>query len=173
MGYTTDFDGEFTVSPPLNAEEISYLKDFSGTRRMDRENGPFFVKGEGQFGQGGGPDTIRNHNAPDVTQPGLWCQWVPTEDGTAIVWDGNEKFYESARWIKYLIDNLFSPKAAANREAIIAADERGANFTFNHIVNGTVYAQGEDPDDKWLLLVKDNEVLTSDAVISFQEPQPI
>jgi hypothetical protein len=39
MGYTTDFDGHIQVSPPLNADEIAYLKKFNETRRMKRTSG--------------------------------------------------------------------------------------------------------------------------------------
>jgi len=36
MGYTTDFDGEFIVSPPLKPTHRAYLEAFSSTRRMER-----------------------------------------------------------------------------------------------------------------------------------------
>jgi hypothetical protein len=32
------------------------------------------------------------------------------------------------------------------------------HFTFDHVVNGTIDAQGDDPDDRWQLVVVDNEV---------------
>src|SRR5690349_23867728 len=84
MGYTTYFNGSIDIVPPLNEDEISFLKDFATTRRMHRANGPLFVKGEGHYGQGHGPDEIYDSNRPDPDQPGLWCQWVPSEDGTYI-----------------------------------------------------------------------------------------
>jgi hypothetical protein len=36
MGYTTEFDGSVSISPPLNAHEIAYLRKFAASRRMDR-----------------------------------------------------------------------------------------------------------------------------------------
>jgi hypothetical protein len=33
MGYTTDFEGEFMLDRPLNAEHQDYLQMFSETRR--------------------------------------------------------------------------------------------------------------------------------------------
>ena len=36
MGYTTEFEGSVSISPPLNAHEISYLRKFAASRRMDR-----------------------------------------------------------------------------------------------------------------------------------------
>jgi hypothetical protein len=34
MGYTTEFDGSVSISPPLNAHEIAYLRKFAASRRM-------------------------------------------------------------------------------------------------------------------------------------------
>ena len=39
-------------------------------------------------------------NTPPFGQPGLWCQWVPTDDGHALVWNGHEKFYRSSGWMR-------------------------------------------------------------------------
>lgn len=149
MGYTTDFTGSIAISPPLNAEEIAFLKKFNHTRRMDRELGPYFVDGTEEFGQGKDRD-IRDYNRPPQGQPGLWCQWTPTDDGTAIEWDGGEKFYESVAWMEYLIEHFLKPGAiAAEKLPFLQA---------NHILNGTITAQGEDISDRWVLEVADNEV---------------
>lgn len=37
-------------------------------------------------------------------------------------------------------------------------------FLQGHTLNGTISAQGEDPDDMWLLHVKDNTVSVEDLV---------
>ena len=37
-------------------------------------------------------------------------------------------------------------------------DPEFARFTFDHTVNGTIEAQGEDPDDAWTLTVTENVV---------------
>ena len=103
MGYTTDFVGRIDVVPALNAEEIEYINKFADTRRMDRANGPYFVDGDEQDN---GPDVIYDHNSPPEGQPGLWCHWVPNDDGTAIEWDGGEKFNHSAEWMAYLIEHF-------------------------------------------------------------------
>lgn len=160
MGYTTDFDGQITVEPPLNAEEAHYLNLFAGTRRMKRGNGPYYVLGTGDFGQGSDPD-IQSYNEPPEGQPGLWCQWVPTEDGTAIEWDGNEKFYHAAEWMQYLIDHFLKAGALA-AEAL-------PFLQANHVCNGEIYAQGEDPSDRWNLVVKDNVVSVKQARVVWED----
>jgi hypothetical protein len=151
MGYTTDFSGSITVSPALSADEIAFLNKFSETRRMNRTKGPYFVDGSDDFGQGRDED-ILDYNEPSKGQPGLWCQWVPTSDGTAIEWDGGEKFYHAAEWMEYLIDHFVGSKPKAASEL---------PFLQAHMLNGEILAQGEDISDRWLLIVTDNEVTTT------------
>ncbi len=156
MGYTTEFEGKIAVEPPLSAEEIAYLKLFANTRRMDRTLGPYFVEGSGFHGQGDDSD-ILNSNKPPEGQPGLWCQWEPSEDGTAIEWDGSEKFYNSEQWMKYLIDHFLKPNCLAKSELPF--------LQANHVLNGVIGAQGEEDDDVWRLVVEDNRVFREDATI--------
>lgn len=153
MDYTTTFSGEIAIDPPLNPEEISYLKKFNVTRRMARENGPYYVDGSGYYGQGDDND-IEDYNRPPPGQPGLWCQWTPTDDGKSLVWDEGEKFYDSAEWMKYIIDHFLQPGCKAK-------DHLGF-LQGNHVCNGVIEAQGEDADDRWDLVVMGNVVATRD-----------
>lgn len=161
MGYTTDFMGSISVEPPLNESEISFLQDLSQTRRMGRVKGPLYVGGETAAGGGYSKD-IHDYNEPPEDQPSLWLQWVPTEDGTAIEWDGNEKFYYSEEWMTYIIDNLFASSARDYVSRHHTGDKRLNDFTFNHVFNGSIIAQGEDPSDRWKLIVTDNTVTSKE-----------
>ena len=152
MGYTTEFSGMLNVDPPLSEREIEFLKKFSETRRMDRERGPYFVDGNGDFGQERDPD-IRDFNRPPEGQPGLWCQWVPTEGGSGIEWDGSEKFYNSAQWMAYLISHFIGEKPAAK-----ARHPEEFGFLSGHRVSGRIYAAGEETGDDWRLDVADGRV---------------
>jgi hypothetical protein len=161
MGYTTDFTGHVTVTPPLNADEIAYLRRFADTRRMLRENGPYYT-GTGYAGQDHEPDII-DYNRPPEGQPGLWCKWEPADDGTAIRWNGGEKFYDPVERMRYLIDTFLKPGAGLKTElgeptAGRTYPEEFRHFMFDHLLNGTIEAQGEEPDDHWFLVVEDNEV---------------
>lgn len=150
MGYTTEFSGSINVDPPLNEAEIDYLKRFAESRRMKRKNGPYYI-GTGSSGQDQEPD-IEDYNRPPDGQPGLWCQWVPNDNGTEIEWDGGEKFYNSPEWMQYIIDHFLAPGAKAKSELPF--------LQANHVLNGEIEAQGEESDDRWLLVVKDNKVTT-------------
>ncbi|MFF3151845.1 hypothetical protein [Streptomyces sp. NPDC057910] len=153
MGYTTEFDGKVTITPPLNPSEIAYLRQFAETRRMRRANGPYYIDGTGPYGQGFDAD-VTDGNRPPEGQPGLWCQWTPTSDGSALVWDGMEKFYEPVAWMSYVIEHFLKPGAVAAASNL----PYFADFTFDHVVDGVIDAQGEDPDDVWQLTVVRNSV---------------
>jgi hypothetical protein len=153
MGYDTKFEGSVTVTPPLNPAEVSYLQDFNHTRRVNRTKGPYFVRGTGSHGQGDDPDIVDKNNPPEG-QPGLWCGWRPSDDGATIGWDGIEKFYFARQWMQYLIEHFLAAPGYASGHADV--DERLAEFTFDHVLNGVIHAQGEDPDDVWDLTLRDN-----------------
>lgn len=179
LGYDTTFDGHINIDPPLNAAEISYINDFSGSRRMKRTGGPYVADPGDDFGQYGGisgrgrqpKDEIIEFNDPPQGQPGLWCQWEATADGRALVWDGGEKFYDAPEWMAYLIDHFLKPGAVVQDNVL--QEERFELFSFNHVLDGTIEAQGEDPDDRWKLIVKDNEVLVSRGEVSYTDPRPV
>lgn len=157
MGYTTEFTGSISITPPLSAQEQAYLEKFAGTRRMERTRGPYFVGGTGFAGQGHDPD-ILDYNQPPAGQPGLWCQWVANAEGDALVWDEGEKFYYAPEWMQYLIDHFLG------KTPIVVAlyPELGSLFT-GHSLSGRIEAQGEDAEDRWSLIVQDNQVFVDEG----------
>lgn len=172
MGYTTYFQGSVKIEPPLNEHEVAYLKDFAGSRRMKRTAGPYFADPGGDFGQGSREDEVLEYNQPDDEQPGLWCQWIPSDDGTELMWDRAEKFYNSAEWMTYLIQHFLKPDARAKTEhQPLFKSEAGRfkYFTFDHVCNGTIYAQGEQSDDLWKIVVTDNEVKVYDGYVIYED----
>jgi hypothetical protein len=162
MGYTTQLEGQFNLDKPLTVAHMAYLKKFAETRRMRRQadtyyledmadltreavglplgdEGGYFVGETGMMGQTHDASII-DYNSPPKGQPGLWCQWEPNAQGTAIVWDGSEKFYEYVKWIKYLIEHFLQP--------------------WGYIANGEVKWQGENDADTGTIIIKDNAVTT-------------
>lgn len=156
MGYTTEFSGSFKLDRPLSEAQRKYLAQFAGTRRMKRREAglpsdplreavnlpigrdcQFFVGGSGFAGQDR-DESIVDYNYPPDGQPGLWCQWVPNEDGTAIEWDGGEKFYSYTEWLKYIIENFLKP--------------------WGHTLNGKVHWRGEEFSDLGTIVVKNNAI---------------
>jgi hypothetical protein len=164
MGYTTDFVGEFKFNRPLEAAHREYLFRLSETRRMKRNvviaeslpdplriavGLPIGVDGEYFVGvpvtkrdHWGGLDdkdaSVINYNDEPSTQPGLWCGWTSDEGGTAIVWNGVEKFYNYIEWLQYIIDNFI--------------------IKWGYVVNGQVRWQGEEESDKGFIIVRENKL---------------
>jgi len=168
MGYMTYFSGEFKLNKPLEHNHMEYLLAFKGTRRMKRraidtvampdikreavgltvgKEGGYFVGNEHSLGQVCSADVL-DYNSPPDGQPGLWCQWEPNEAGTAIVWDGGEKFYDYVKWIEYLIEHFLKP--------------------WGYVLSGEVEWIGEDPDDRGKIICRNNAVTTKRALITYQ-----
>ena len=171
MGYSTEFVGRFNLDRPLLPEHAAYLTQFNETRRMKRKSdhpnlkndpvrlaaglpvgaeGEFYVGATGFMGQDQ-CKSIADFKRSPSTQPSLWCQWVPTEDGTGIEWDGGEKFYEYTKWLTYIVDNFLRP--------------------WGYVLNGRVSFQGEQDDDRGEVVVVDN-VVTREKLVELTDAQP-
>lgn len=168
MGYSTSFYGSFDITPALNEAQVAYLLAFSETRRMTRDpsiaatlpdpkreavglpigpQGAYFVGGKGDFGQDDDASVINNNREPSG-QPGLWCQWVPTDDGTALEWDGNEKFYEYEEWLGYIVTHFLTPWGCT--------------------LNGCVEWEGEDEEDTGAIGVINNVIRVYTERLEFE-----
>lgn len=166
MGYHTDFEGSFAIRPQLEPDHAEYLRLFAGTRRMQRDaaqlekvpdpnrevvhlpvgpDGAFFVAGGGFAGQEKDGSVV-DYDTPPAGQPGLWCQWVPSEDGSSIQWDGNEKFYYYVEWLEYIIATFLAP--------------------WGYTLAGRVRWTGEDVDDHGTIRVSDNVVSVEEGPAS-------
>jgi hypothetical protein len=153
MGYTTDFEGGFNITPNLSQKDNEFLTKFHNTRRMARKvgteygkEGEFYVDGTGWAGQDHDKNVI-NYNRPPGTQPGLWCQWIPTDDGCELIWDGGEKFYNYVEWLDYLIDKILAPRG--------------------YTLNGECQWFGEERDDVGVIIVKNNKVTTKVGKLTY------
>ena len=165
MGYHTDFVGKFICTPFLEPHHAAYLRQFNNTRRVKRDplivssledpkrfavNLPIGTDGEYFVGT----NDLAVVNNPPSTQPGLWCQWVPNEDGTAIEWDGKYDWdgekHEYVSWLNYIIDHFMVP--------------------WGYELNGIVGWFGENREDCGVIYCKNNKV---DAVVdAYYNPGP-
>jgi len=118
MGYTTEFDGKFKFSKELTMSQYKTLKDFAEQRHGD-----------------------------NLECPSFYCQWVPTDDGKYLEWDGNEKFYSYIEWLEILIEKFFNP--------------------WKIKLNGEVTWEGEESGDLGKIVVKNNVVTAKQARIVY------
>jgi hypothetical protein len=174
MGYTIEFEGVMKISPPLSDKEANFINEFSETRRMRNTRSPYWTGG-GRSGFGIDRSIVSDMNMPPKEQPGLWCNWVITKSigdrndiqhpqeeleweeapWDQIEWNGAEKFYSSPEWMVYIIDHFLGREPHAQKELPFLLG--------NHMVNGEIFAQGENFSDRWVLVVEDNKVFTRDA----------
>jgi hypothetical protein len=89
----------------------------------------------------------RNVYEEGKCQPGLWCQWIVTEDGEELEWDGGEKFYNYVEWLKYQIKNFFEPWGIK--------------------LNGEIEWTGEDREDLGKIVVVDNVVTVLTGSVTY------
>ena len=120
MGYDTTFDGSFTITPTLSEEHKAAPEDLA-----DEEHD--------LNAEGGMPTHERSSGRACA-----YCQWRPTSDGRAIVWDGGEKFYGWLEWLECLVEERLKP--------------------WGYILNGEVRWRGEDLKDAGVIYVKNNEI---------------
>jgi len=161
MGYTTIFDGTFHLNKRLLDSEAIYLLEFSRTRRMKRnpdilqevpdparaavnlpvgEEGCYFVNEKWDEDS---ELSIVDYNRPPITQPGLWCKWIPTADGGGIQWNGVEKFYDYVEWLQYIINNFLEP--------------------WGYVLRGEVNWQGEREEDVGMIWVENNVIISPEG----------
>lgn len=164
MGYTTDFIGEFELDKPLSEEHKAYLDRFANVRHFKRDvnklgndpireavNLPVGDEGEYYVADDNQNTTLghnSNYNYPPKSQPGLYCQWIPSEDGQYIQWDEGEKFYYYIEYLVYIRDHFLIP--------------------WGYNLNGEVQWQGEDPNDRGIIEVNDNNIRIKRVVITYE-----
>jgi hypothetical protein len=134
MGYSTDFEGAFLVTPRLTAQDRTWLWNFAATRHEDDDDPASVV--------------------------GLYCQWIPSDDGAIIEWDGGEKFYNYVEWIEYLVHNILDPKGPFWTEPALSQ---------RYVLSGEVTWQGEGWDDKGMIRIVDNDVKVLQGVVTYEE----
>lgn len=175
MGYTTEFSGFFTISPPLDPQTASTLNGISTTRRMRRnialiarkenisledaifkygvEAELYYPKESNNFGQEK-DESIVDYNTPPFCQPSLWCDWCYDPKESVLKWNGSEKFYFYIEWLDFIIKRILEPK--------------------KYQLRGEVKWQGEDESDYGVIRVVDgNTIMVSDCGGSFQKFDPL
>lgn len=85
MGYTTDFQGSFTLNRPLTKEQYLEISQFI----------------DGYYDE--------NFKDKYKMSPGTHCHWEILEDRRTIEWDQGEKFYCYVEWLEFLIKTYFEP----------------------------------------------------------------
>lgn len=114
MGYTTEFTGKITITPPLPPKLVTQINSFCEERHED------------------------GYSSSD--SPSIWCDWAVDEDGSYISWNGNEKSYEMSKWLPVLIRKFMTGHCLNGR--LLAQGEDGGDTWVLECKDNVVSKQG-------------------------------
>lgn len=97
MGYTTEFEGSVTITPPLTAAMVAKFNGYAEER----------------------------HDTDGPTKYAVHCDWRVNAEGTEIAWNGAEKFYDGAAWMAWMIDRYVPANRSVNGEIKAEGEEPG------------------------------------------------
>lgn len=97
MGYNTKFSGSLLLSRKLTLGEAKEFLDANED-----------------------PDCIEPKCGIDS-----YMQWVPSESLDAIVYDGNEKFYDYDKWLQWVLDRLTKMGIYADGSIVWSGESEG------------------------------------------------
>jgi hypothetical protein len=156
MSYVTDFSGEFYPDKNLDRETVDLINNLAMFRREARDirkiaelkmiseeealkrygiEGEFYFDKESQT-------VLRESEGirPPKTQPGYYSCWYASKNGEYISAAEGMNNYNAEKWLCYIIVKILKPRG--------------------YILNGKADAYGEEPDDRWALVVMNNTVYT-------------
>lgn len=179
MGYTTDFSGEFEVTPPLSPEHAEYLAAFAGTRRMKRnavETAKLLDTRRAAVGLPVGPEGAYFVGSMD-----------PPADASSP-WDAIAGQAHTPDIVDYNVPPSGQPglwcQWTPGEDGMVIEWDGGEKF-YNYVewleyllkhflkpwgykLNGEVRWQGEDSEDMGMIRVTDNKVEVGVVEITFR-----
>jgi hypothetical protein len=187
MGYTTDFNGHFTLDAPLTEEQAKYLNQFSGTRRMKRATGslenlpPEVTRLVEDL-----PDPVREAVGLPVGPEGAY--FVGSSENYGQEYDGTILEYndppegQPGLWCQWI---AVEDEDGAYTRIEWDGGEKFYEYTawleyivenflkpWGRTLNGEVEWQGEDRGDIGLLVVKDNVVTAKEGRVVYDYEVP-
>lgn len=144
--HDSDFIGCVRVSPPLNDDEVAFLRDLAGSGRTLRST----------------PTGRGNTHVPFAR-----LAWEACGEGCCLSWDDDR---EATKWMQpsltFLIDHLFSSGAEGEGRRLFEG------FTFDHVLSGVVVGRGRRDAGTTLVEVTDNVVTERLVPAPCSERQP-
>lgn len=124
MGYSTEFKGGLKFNRELTHKEWLELR---------------------ALGEEYSSDLYAKYTDTPNTIPDSYLQWVPNADGTELVWNGGEKFYDYIHWLRWLIKHYMKPR--------------------DLVLNGKIEWSGEEFEDRGIIYCADNKVTHHKVIV--------
>lgn len=83
-----------------------------------------------------------SYNEKLLGLPDSDCCWIPNQEGTQLIWNGNRVFYDYKEWIYCLLDDFLIP--------------------WGYKLSGNIDWYGEEPGDVGRILISDNVIKVID-----------
>lgn len=167
MHKLTKLNGDISIEPPLNKEEIEYFTKFSNTRRIDRKRGPYFVGGSNNENDNIHNDDILDFKTPPSCQPSSWCNWSVDEEGKKLFWNNDSSIENAKEWLDYIVTHFFGYEPVAK---LVHSHRYG--FFNGHKLNGTITVQKTKEESPIYIIAKNNIVSMSNSLY-MEEKQDI
>lgn len=151
MGYRMKYHGSFTIDPPLNEAETSWLRGYAASHRGLYPDDPFELGMNPRAERWKDNVRVRSREGVAPGVPGDFCPWEPSSGGGRLQPVRGDHGLDARFWLPYLVDTFLAPNASAAKDG--RADL--AEFTFDHVVNGVVVGETEY-NGRITLLVFDN-----------------
>ncbi len=135
------FVGHILIDPPLSPAERDYINRFANTRRVLREQGPYYAyAAPGPLADLSSDATVIDTNLPATGQPDLWCPWRITADGSRIVYPAHGmKSTKPAEWLAYLIDHFLRTQPRVMTDLSVEERDLLSIPSLNgHVCNGRI-----------------------------------
>lgn len=122
MGYDTKFSGSLSLSRKLTLAEAKMFLEANKN-----------------------PESIEPN-------PGIrsYVQWVPSESLDAIVYDGNEKFYDYDKWMQWVLDRLTKMGINADGSIVWSGESAGDVGVLKVQGNILIVKKGDAPENPTL-----------------------
>lgn len=126
MGHSTSFEGGLQFSRELTHKEWMELTRLGNYESYDDGYYAEFTET---------PETI----------PQSYNQWEPNKEGTQLVWNGGEKFYDYVHWLRWLAKHYLTPKGI--------------------VLNGEIRFQGEEFGDVGVITATNSTIKQKKLVV--------
>lgn len=115
------------------------------------------------------PSKVASVKCPN-NQPNSWCNWIPSKDGTKIVWNTRKNFNDYVNWLRYIIADFLEDRGyVLNGEVYYCGDCTLDYIHYEIEDDDDVKTHDSADDDYGYIVVEDNIVNYTGPIGLWQE----
>lgn len=161
VGFDTKYLGFLTITPPLNEDEVTWLRAWAEWIGVSDRDDLYDVPPNPRAAVAALFDrSAHGAVASSALAPRAVGDWRVGTDGTFLRWEEQERSNNGELCISFLIDHFLRDGALAASSGHPAF----TRFTFDHELDGVIAAERNDLSQLYLIEVARNEVSTTTIV---------